>query len=134
MNTNYTGRAHSSTGVSRGMESSFILTELHIRLLERAYVGWDNAETGAPAINPKRPYGNSYVAGDVAKILGIKLADDEEAEGFDEQALEDERDRLLALHRETETALQIVLCCKTFEPGVYVKTEKYNDRSWKRVA
>lgn len=32
---------------------------------------WDDCETGAPAIDPKRPYGNSSVASDVLEILGM---------------------------------------------------------------
>lgn len=74
------------------------------------------------------------MAGDVAEILGIKLNDDEEVEGWDEQAVEKERERLLKIHRETDVALQIILCCKTFEPGVFEKTNQYDDRSWVRVA
>lgn len=32
---------------------------------------WDKCETGAPAVDPKRPYGNSDVDCDVLEILGI---------------------------------------------------------------
>ena len=111
----------------------FTLTAQHILLLQRAYIGWHDCETGAPEIDPKRPYGNSYVAGDVAEILGIELNDNEDALGYDEQALEASRDNLLKLHGETLTALQIVLCCKTFEPGDFVKGNRYDARSWSRV-
>ena len=35
----------------------FWLKEEHIKLLRAAYVQWNNCETGAPEIDPKRPYG-----------------------------------------------------------------------------
>jgi hypothetical protein len=49
----------------------FTVTDEHLRLLRRAYVGWDEIEFGAPEINAKRPYGNSNVYGDIAEILGL---------------------------------------------------------------
>lgn len=63
------------------------------KLLKRAYVGWEDSETGAPCINPKRPYGNSDVAEDVREILDIPLTDAE----------------ALELHKMTESVLQDVL-------------------------
>jgi hypothetical protein len=33
---------------------TFELCEEHLKLLRSAYVEWSNAETGAPAIDPKR--------------------------------------------------------------------------------
>lgn len=50
----------------------FELTRDHLKLLRNAYVGWHDCETGAPRIDPKRPYGNQRVALDVAEILGIE--------------------------------------------------------------
>lgn len=52
------------------LEVIFELKEEHTKLLQHAIIEWDDCETGAPAINPKRPYGNSSVAEDVAEILG----------------------------------------------------------------
>jgi len=103
---------------------TFTLTEQHIKLLQNTYVTWYNVETGAPAIDPKRPYGNSYVAGDIAEILDVKLPEDEY---YSEEAKE-----LHDIHRETETALQIILQLKTFEPGVFEKTCPYTNE-WKRI-
>lgn len=102
-----------------------MLTEQHVALLRRAYVGWQDRETGAPEINPKRPYGNSSVEQDVAEILGVAF---NEEHGLSER----ERIRLLALHRETERALQIVLKCGTFEPGLYVCEDNYHE-NWMRA-
>jgi len=106
----------------------FTLTQQHIDLLTNAYVDYNShTETGAPYIDPKRPYGNSDVAGDIAAILEIPLTEDEYGERDENQ----ER-ALLALHTETGTALQIILNCKTFEPGEYEKKSPY-DHDWKRV-
>ena len=44
------------------------LTEQHITLLRNACVYWEDCETGAPGIDPKRPYGNSGVASDVTDL------------------------------------------------------------------
>jgi hypothetical protein len=86
----------------------FRLTADHIKLLRHMWVGWGYSETGAPEIDPKRPYGNSDVNGDIHKILtGEDLSPDSDVD-YDE------------LHRQTETALQIVLHVGKFEPGVYV--------------
>lgn len=93
---------------------TFVLTEQHLLLLSRAYVTWQDCETGAPEINPKRPYGNSDVAGDVAEILGWEVPDEDDQDALD--ALED---RAMNIHRETQTALQVVLTARSFEPGLY---------------
>lgn len=100
----------------------FTLTENHIKLLRRCWVEWDDCETGAPAINPKRPYGNSYVAGDIHQTLTGRRSDD---------LSEDQEDQYLLLHRETETALQVILSTGSFTPGDYV-CEKYSNK-WKAV-
>ena len=105
------------------MSDRFELTEEHLTLLARAYVRWEDCETGAPAIDCKRPYGNSDVAGDVAEILGWPI--DEQDGLTDEQ-----RDRALEIHSETLTALQIILTARDFRPGVYVKRDRYDARSW----
>lgn len=47
-----------------------VITENHIKLLKRAWVSWYECEYGAPCIDPKRPYGNSDVEGDICDILG----------------------------------------------------------------
>ena len=80
----------------------FILTADHMRLLRRAFVQWQDCETGAPEIDPKRPYGNSDVAHDVAEILGW-------VEDRNEELSEEQEDKAFALHRETEVALQILI-------------------------
>jgi hypothetical protein len=107
-------------------ELTFDLTEQHVKLLRRMYVGWQDCETGAPEIDPKRPYGNSAVAEDVAEILTIEYDADEDG------MTEEFNDTMLAIHRQTELALQIVLSSGSFEPGMYRRTNTYTN-DWKRV-
>jgi hypothetical protein len=109
------------------MTVRFTLTQQHIDLVSNMYVDYnDHTETGAPYIDPKRPYGNSDVPGDIADILDIPIIEDD---GYMDPKQESE---LLALHRETETALQIILKCKTFEPGVFERPNPYQ-LGWRRI-
>lgn len=105
---------------------TFELTKEHIKLLSSMCVGWQDAEYGAPEINPKRPYGNSAVEIDMADILGIRLAKDEEGERFLSIG---QSSAMNKLHKEMETALQVVLATRSFEPGIYAKHEYHRD--WK---
>lgn len=84
-----------------------VVTEQHLKLLRHMYVRWDHTETGAPAIEPKRPYGNSDVAADIRDILDM-----------DDDAMPDEA--ALDLHRQTQYALEIALRTGAFETGLYV--------------
>jgi len=131
-------------------EKKFELKPEHIKLAERMYVGWNDCEFGAPEIDPKRPYGNGDVHQDMLEILGLETVKDgiykfqlgerewllkgEDEfniyiiDGADEEALIDELDKL---HQEMQTALQVILSTKTFEPGTY-EAEPYSS-TWKRV-
>ena len=103
-------------------KQEFTLREQHLKLLSRMNVGWDDAEFGAPSIDPKRPYGNSSVIEDMAEILGLGGKTCPHCG----QALEEhDEERLGNLHKETETALQIVLSTQSFKPGTYV-ADKYS--------
>ena len=93
------------------------------------YVDWWDCETGAPCIDPKRPYGNSYVPGDIANIINGGKASDPDVE-----LNEDQEETLLRLHRETEVALQIVLVTGKFEIGNYVKRNTWDATSWEKVS
>ena len=88
----------------------FKLSEDHIKLLRHMCVEWDYSETGAPAINPKRPYGNSYVAGDVYEIL---------TENDGHFLSEEQKEYYLDIHRQTLEALKIFLHNATITPGNY---------------
>lgn len=95
----------------------FEITEAHLKLLRAANVGWDNCEFGAPAIDCKRPYGNSSVIEDMREILGCPH---ECAENLE------------AIHNETKTALQIVLSVGYFKCGTYT-AEEYS-KVWQEAA
>jgi hypothetical protein len=110
------------------MSTIFTLTEEHIKLLSRANVSWDSCEFGAPAIDPKRPYGNSDVIDDIAEILCIERETCPHC-GSGEPFDEVDKQRLESLHRETETALQIILSTKSFIPGKYIDMDLNNN--WK---
>lgn len=104
----------------------FTLRKEHIELLRHVYVEWQDCETGAPAIDPKRPYGNSDVANDVARILSLEDLSGREGD-------ENRREQLLTLHRETATALEVVLRTGSFEPGLYMTTTSYSS-DWRRAS
>ncbi len=93
--------------------SEFTVTSAHLKLLRKMYVSWDDCEFGAPAIDCKRPYGNSYVVGDIAEILGWENEDGDELS-------EEQISNATALHAETETALQILLSNLSIEEGKYI--------------
>lgn len=94
----------------------FTVTEDHIKLLRQAYVGWDECEYGAPAIDCKRPYGNSDVPDDIRKILSNPSLTYEECR---------------TLHEETKAALQIILATGGFECGEFFADE-YR-RNWSKA-
>jgi hypothetical protein len=102
----------------------FELTENHIKLLNRMSVYFEkDAYDGAPAIDIKRPYGNSSVAYDIYEILNGKPFDS------DEDMPDEICEALIEIHKQTATALQVVLDTMAFTPGVYEK-EQYGGR-WK---
>lgn len=103
----------------------FRLTEDHIKLLRRMYVGWSFCEYGAPEIDPKRPYGNSWVEGDIHEILTGKSQKFYDLDN-------DLRDEYRKLHLETKNALQIVLQTGEFKPGLY-QSDNYSS-NWKLVS
>lgn len=109
-------------------EDTFTLTEQHITLLRASCVlaGLSGYEHGAAAIDPKRPYGNSDVIRDVARLIGVELVDDEYLRKAD-------RERCSLLHEQTPTALQIVLVTGVFQPGVYRMADRFDVRSWQMV-
>lgn len=106
------------------MEKIFELKEEHIKLLKKAYVGWQDCEYGAPEIDPKRPYGNSYVSGDIADILNFDVED---------ELTDKQEDLAWDFHKETEIALQIILSTlgEPIKFGKYRQGNENND--WRLV-
>ena len=107
-------------------KKEFVLREKHLKLLSKMNVSWWDAEFGAPCIDPKRPYGNSSVIQDMASILGIE---GKTCPHCGELLEKQDEERIVNLHKEMETALQVVLSTQSFRPGAYVASEYSND--WK---
>jgi hypothetical protein len=81
---------------------------------------WDEGEGyGAPGINPKKPYGNSYVERDIAEILDAPDGDWEWEDGEKAYVTSEAAERFTRLHVETMVALQIVLATGEFRLGRY---------------
>jgi hypothetical protein len=107
----------------------FELKEEHIKLLSKVYVKWINCEFGAPAIDYKRPYGNSDVYNDIAKILNIKP--DGNTEDDYQEFSEEQLHYMYNLHKEIEYTLEIILHTQSFETGFY-QSDKYSN-NWTKV-
>jgi hypothetical protein len=108
-------------------DRTFTITEDHMKLLHSMYVDWDHTEFGAPAIDCKRPYGNSDVVADIAEILGHD-APDWESDDYDEQF-----DKYRRLHEEMQTVLQILVRNISDDYiGEYIKEPPYG-MNWVRV-
>lgn len=107
----------------------FTLTEDHITLLQQANIQWCNTGYGAPRIDPKRPFGNSGVEQDLAEILDVSEVDtyDDYRTSYDPDEMRD----VVETHNELDTALQVILSCQTFKPGVFTK-DGYSD-DWTRM-
>jgi len=119
-------------------KKTFILTEDHLKLLRHMHTRWDDSEFGAPAVDSKRPYGNTSVFKDMVDILRgkpigkVRCMGQEFTIEVDDWEMPDELEKTLrALHEETETALQIVLYTGTFKAGLYQAGE-YSD-NWELV-
>jgi len=112
----------------------FTLKEEHLTLMRSLCVRWNEdykMYEGAPEIDVKRPYGNQDVYCDIAKILGWELSEASDGELImtDEQVGEAKK-----IHREMETALQVVLCTLCFELGDYMQTNIYSFNSWVKLS
>ena len=88
---------------------TFIVTEEHLKLLQHAVVTWQFLETGAPCIDPKRPYGDSLLPESIHKILTGNYGD----------LTGSEISRYYRLHGDTETVLQIFLHTGELKSGIY---------------
>lgn len=115
----------------------FEVTEDHIKLLGKFYVGWaDYAYDGAPAVDSKRPFGNQDVPRDIYEILNADKLDTLD-EDFWEEFYDREHPELMSIFREMDKVVQIALNCAgrghVVVPGEYEQVELYNQRDWKRV-
>ena len=83
-------------------QKKFTIKEQHIKLLNKMYINWQDCEFGAPAVDCKRPYGDSMVYNDLAEALGY-----EQDEDYDYNTQQE--DLMNKLHAEMETVLQILV-------------------------
>jgi hypothetical protein len=80
----------------------FALTQQHIDLLRKARFVWDTVERGAPAVDPKKPYGRADLVAQLEETFG------------------DEKPGQLAMRQiEMAVALRTLLRHGTLEPGSY---------------
>ncbi len=114
----------------------FMVTDQHLTLLRHAYVRWEDIEFGAPAIDGKRPYGNSDVLGDIVEILFAEEARSRNPDMDEQDAYEAWQQRheeeLVRLHAETGIVLQIALSTGEFRAGRYRKRLRYGS-DWERM-
>jgi hypothetical protein len=107
----------------------FTITEQHLKLIRKMCIGYDDdCEFGAPEVDPKRPYGNRSVYIDIGEILEIEP---EGHDGDEHVYTEAQEDEMLKLHKETATALQIIVATELFLPGAY-EADIYQ-RNWKKI-
>ncbi len=107
--------------------TEFRLTEDHLKLLRRANIGWESCEYGAPAMDCKRPYGNSNVEDDICRIIGWCPLDEATEDWSREQ-----RDRASQLHQDLQIALQllVIYAGSKLKTGLYRMTKDYDCHSW----
>ena len=103
----------------------FTVTEDHLKLLRHTHLYWDYGEGyGAPAINPKRPYRDSYIERSIAEILDAPDSDwewDEEGDYLD--LTPEAREHFTRLHVETMIVLHIVVAAGELRPGRYIRDD-----------
>jgi hypothetical protein len=114
--------------------TEFTVTEDHLKLLRHVCVGyWDPGEGyfGAAVMSGKKPYGNGYVARDIAEILGAPDEDWEYEDGEKAIVTDAAEERYKRLHVEAMVALQVVLAAGEFRPGRYRRLERWG-MDWER--
>ena len=107
----------------------FRVTDEHLKLVRRMYFSWEDGEFGAPAVDSKRPYGNSGVYTDMMEILGWDSkptvtinGESYEVDAGWEIPLAAEK-LLRQLHEETRLVLQIAVQVGEFKAGIYESDE-----------
>jgi|ERR1044072_1330746 hypothetical protein len=98
-------------------DKTFTVTEDHMKLLPHLWFNYnDYTEFGAPEVDPKRPYGNSDVYGDIAEHLEIVGVEDSWG---DVEYTEDQRYDMLNVHKDMTTVLNIMVRNNGVRPGRY---------------
>lgn len=100
--------------------TEFEVKQEHLDLLKHCYVRWDEGIS----VDSKRPFGNSYIIGDIGEILG------EAPDGFDDDDdyfSAEQSDRFMRLYKELSVVLQIILVTQSFKVGRYTRPNAYCD-------
>jgi len=98
-------------------DKEFEVTEDHMKLLPHLWFEYDSCtEFGAPAVDPKRPYGNSDVYDDIAEHIGIVAEKDSYG---DNKFTNNQMWHMLRVHKEMTTVLNIMVRNGGVEAGVY---------------
>jgi hypothetical protein len=105
----------------------FTITNNHLKLLKHIHISWNSCEFGAPTVDCKRPYGNSDVYCDIARILNIPIPDFDNDEDFTDQQLQ----YIDEIHKEMQTVLQIGVRVGCFEEGTFYCPDYTQD--WREV-
>lgn len=123
----------------------FEIKDEHIKLLKEMNIDWNDAEFGAPCIDPKRPYGNSNGVNDIARVIDLtknkKTIDyyRKDAEEYDDikdyfeecDWNQESYDYLLNIHHDMQIVLQIVLNNLSFKKGIYHRKNTYSEWEFK---
>ena len=101
------------------MSDEFEITEDHIKVIKgMTFEYLHDHSFGAPGLDQKRPFGNSYVYGDLADLLGMEPEPDGSS---DEDWSEDQKVYMREVFFETATVLNIIIQTQSFKPGLYIR-------------
>lgn len=104
----------------------FLVTNDHLKLLDRIFFEPGDGYWESPMVDPKRPFGNSDIAEDIAELLGWEVDADD---GLTDRQETEAR----MIHDGLVTVLQI-LCANVqtgISPGVYRNHGDKYSADWK---
>jgi len=101
-------------------KETLLVTDKHLKLLKRMYVGWNTAYFGAPEIDPKRPYGNSDIYDDINEVAEFGYSHEDWENYTDEQYQIMDK-----LHADMEYCLQILINNLSIDEGWYEQVDYF---------
>lgn len=112
---------------------TFELKEEHLKLLSAGYFDFDGScEYGSVGLDCKRPFGNSDVHRDMAKILGIKKLGKDDNDDYDGEYSDEQCSDMDELYQELATAMNVIFSARSFELGKYKRRDEYAN-NWKKA-
>lgn len=110
-------------------EEIFVITETHLKLLKRLNFQFiHDSYTGSVTVDSKRPYGESYIEGSIAEIIGLEGYDPLDGEISDEDIK-----MLTELHESMVTVLRIIASTFIVEAGTYVNRGNSWSNNWSQL-